>query len=200
MSIQQPPVVPFFKNPLLQRFLQNEDNRRLYERLCRDNCEADRVELEQRFATFFFEMRFLGYVRKHIHYEAMHLLNKSRLRHAQEALLLNTQVGHEDGSRERIELLPDPASSVESRVVEETLALDNLSQDHVLHAAIHNLSEKQQKVLDLLFVQQLTEQEASLVLGVSQQAVNKVKRGLLQHLRQQLTTGRPVAPKGVVPS
>jgi RNA polymerase sigma factor (sigma-70 family) len=148
--------------------------------------ESDRLELERRFSEYYLEKRFLGWVRKHIHYEALHLLGKCRHRQQQEALLLNMRVGREEGGLERIELLEDAGGSVEAKVVEETLCLSNLTEDRRLHEAIQRLTHKQQTVLYLLYVQQLTEGEAAERLGVSQQAINKVKQAALAVLREQL--------------
>lgn len=192
MTRQPSPVVPFFSNPLLQRFLQNVEHNELFSRVILFGREADRQDLERRFAEYYFEMRFLGYVRKHIHYEAMHLLNKSRAHHRKESLLLNTRIGGEEGEgKERVELLPDSSVSVEGRVVDDTFELTNLTDNPSLHEALQSLTPKQQTVMYLLYVKQCTEQEAALMLGVSQQAINKVKRSCLALLRRRLGAPPP---------
>ncbi|KEO83073.1 sigma factor-like helix-turn-helix DNA-binding protein [Tumebacillus flagellatus] len=195
MSNTQLPVVPFFSNPLLHRFLQSAENRRLFTNVILTRNEADRLELERRFAEHYFEMRFLGFVRKHIHYEALHLLNKCRAKERQEALILNTPLGDESGSRERIELLEDPGLSVEETVVESSEEWVDLTGNPALHEAIQGLTHKQQTVLYLLYVKERTEAEAAQELGVSQQAINKLKRASLAVLREKLaqaTSGRLV--------
>lgn len=183
----QSPVVPFFNNPLLHRFLLDAENRHLFTSVIMDRNETDRLELERRFEEHYFEMRFLGFVRKHIHYEALHLLSKNRARQQQEPLTLNMMVGGEDGSGfERIELLEDPNRSVEEEVVEHTLELGNLTEDPALHRALLGLTEKQQTVLYLLYVKGMTEQEIADLLHVSQQAINKVKKASLTLLRRKM--------------
>jgi DNA-directed RNA polymerase specialized sigma24 family protein len=183
----QSPVVPFFNNPLLYRFLLDAENRRLFTNVIMDRNETDRLELERRFEEHYFEMRFLGFVRKHIHYEALHLLSKFRSRQQHEPLVLNMMVGGEEGSGfERIELLEDPHISVEEEVVGHTLELGNLMEDPVLHRAILGLTQKQQTVLYLLYVKQMTEQEVADSLHVSQQAINKVKKASLALLRRKV--------------
>lgn len=192
MSRTPSPVVPFFSNPLLHRFLQSAENRRLFTNVILTRREADRLELERRFAEHYFEMRFLGFVRKHIHYEALHLLNKSRAKAKQEPLLLNTPLSADDlGGHERIELLEDPSISVEQKVVEEAEELSNLTGNPALHEAIQGLTQKQQTVLYLLYVKQRTEAEAAEELGVSQQAINKVKQASLTLLRKKLDQRPP---------
>jgi len=185
---QSSPVVPFFSNPLLHRFLQSAENRRLFTNVILTRNEADRLELERRFAEHYFEMRFLGFVRKHIHYEALHLLTKSRAKAKQEQLILNTPLSTEagGGGHERIELLEDPNTSVEGVVIEDSEELLNLTGNPALHEAIQGLTQKQQTVLYLLYVKQRTEAEASLELGVSQQAINKLKLTSLSLLRKKL--------------
>jgi RNA polymerase sigma factor (sigma-70 family) len=190
MSRTQSPVVPFFSNPLLHRFLQSADNRRLFTNVVLTRNEADRLELERRFAEHYFEMRFLGFVRKHIHYEALHLLNKSRAKAQQEPLLLNMPLSAEEsGGHERIELLEDPHTSVETQVMEESEELLNLTGNPALHEAIQGLTHKQQTVLYLLYVKQRTEAEISVELGVSQQAINKLKQSSLSLLRKKMGQG-----------
>lgn len=181
------PTATVTNNPLLRRFLQDPDNQRLYETVFAHGREQDRLELETRFAEHFFEMRFLGYVRKHLHFEALHLLRKNRSRSQREPLVLNADAFSEDGSGiERLDLLEDPGERVEERVVERTEELGNLTGHGPLHEALFKLTDKQQLVLDLLYVRQLTEQEAGDRLGVSQQAVNKIKRQSLHRLRKHL--------------
>ena len=190
MSQTKSPVVPFFNNPLLQRFMQDPDNRELFHDVLSHAEDVDRLELERRFAEFYYEMRFLGFVRKHIHYEAMHVLRKVRQRQTHESLLLNSPVGGEDSNgMERIETIPDTSVSVESAVVDKTHVLDDLAADPLLHEALGQLTERQQLVLDLLYVQKLTEQEAAEVLGVSQQSVNKLKKHSLNRIRRRLGAG-----------
>ncbi|HEU4965180.1 MAG TPA: sigma-70 family RNA polymerase sigma factor [Bacilli bacterium] len=174
------------RNPLLQRFLQEEDNRRLYQQVVSEEREEDRRELERRFAEHYFEMRFLGYVRKHIHYEALHLLRKSRDRRRIESLLLNADAYGDEGGVERLEQVEDESVRLEEQVVERTEELADLTGHGPLHRALFELTVKQRLVLDLLYVRQMTEQEAGDRLGVSQQAVNKIKRQSLHRLRKRL--------------
>jgi RNA polymerase sigma factor (sigma-70 family) len=187
MSRTKSPVVPFFSNPLLQRFMQESEVRHLFAEAAGGG-EGACMELEQRFAEFYYEMRFLGFVRKHIHFEALHVLRRNRARKSQEALLLNSVHGGEDGQGlERIELVPDPRVSVEGEVVGRTIDLGDLTHDPQLHAALQELTEKQRQVLDLLYVKQMTEQEAAAMLGVSQQSINKVKKHCLSRIRRRLS-------------
>lgn len=192
------PVVPFFSNPLLHRFMQVPENHALFGNVMLRQEEADRLELERRFAEFYYEMRFLGFVRKHIHYEALHVLRKARHRQAYESLALNSPVGGAEGNGiERIETIRDPRVSVENEVVGRTFDLDDLAADPALHEALHELTDRQQLVLDLLYVQQMTEQEAATVLGVSQQSVNKLKKHSLSRIRSRLNKGA-VAVEGTM--
>jgi RNA polymerase sigma factor (sigma-70 family) len=189
MSQSKSPVVPFFSNPLLQRFMQIPENRDLFCNVMLRQEEADRVELERRFAEFYYEMRFLGFVRKHIHYEALHVLRKVRKQKNCESLLLNSPISEDGKGIERIETIPDPRVSVENEVIDRALDLEDLAADLQLHEALAELTERQQLVLDLLYVKQMTEQEAASVLGVSQQSVNKLKKYSLNRIRRRLIAG-----------
>lgn len=184
----QLPKVPFFSNPLLHRFLQVEENRNMFVNVIMAGSKNDRVELEKRFAEYYFEMRFLGYVRKHIHYEALHLLKRSHHRQKLESLMLNTSAGRDDDGRERIEMLQDPSVSVEEQVVDQVFRLEELTDNQVLHQAIQGLTQKQQTVLYMLFIQQMTEADAAIALGVSQQSINKVKQQSLASIRRQFSS------------
>jgi RNA polymerase sigma factor (sigma-70 family) len=185
----QSPKVPFFSNPLLHRFLQVEENRNMFMNVIMAGSEKDRVELERRFAEYYFEMRFLGFVRKHIHYEALHLLKRRHHRQSFESLMLNSSMGRDAEGREHIEMLEDPSVSVEAQVVDRVIDLEDLVENQALHQAIQSLTQKQQTVLYLLFIKQMTEADAALALGVSQQSINKVKQQSLQSIRRQLAAG-----------
>ncbi|ASS74439.1 hypothetical protein CIG75_05175 [Tumebacillus algifaecis] len=180
----QLPVGSLVRNPLLRCFLEEPENQRLF-------CEGKREELERRFADYYFEMRFLSFVRKHIHFEAQHLLRKVRRKQIQEPLSLNQKVGDAEGTgRETLDLIVDTTVSVEEKVIAQTSALDDLTPHEGLHRALQTLPHKQQLILQLLFVEGLTEQEAAEILGISQQAINKNKRKALAMIRGQLEVKR----------
>ncbi|TCP53831.1 RNA polymerase sigma factor (sigma-70 family) [Tumebacillus sp. BK434] len=176
----QLPVESLASNPLLKCFLEEPENQRLYG-------AGAREELERRFADHYFEIRFLGFIRKHIHYEAQHLLRKTRTKQQIEPLWLNRTVGDEEGTGlEALDLIEDPAESVEDKVIARTDALEDITPHEGLHRALQSLSPRQQLILQLLFVECLTEQEAAEVLEISQQAVNKCKRKALAEIKRLL--------------
>lgn len=174
------PIGSQFSNPLLKSFLAEPENQRLF-------CQGEAEELERRFADHYFERRFLSFIRKHIHYEAQHLLRRLRRKQQVEPLLLNRKVSDEEGTGfEAVTLLADRSMSVEERVVGRTIALADLTSNEQLHVALQTLSPKQQLVLHLLFVEGLSEPEAADTLSISQQAVNKSKGKALEQIRRQL--------------
>jgi len=61
--------------------------------------------------------------------------------------------------------------------------IENYSE---LHTAIENLSEKNKKVIDLFYFQNLTQSECATILGISQPAFNKKLKKILELLKKEL--------------
>lgn len=83
----------------------------------------------------------------------------------------------------------DRAGSVLDRVLG---ALDpsfgSVEQRLVLRAAIANLDEREQEVLQLRFVEDLSQPEIAELIGVSQSYVSRILRGTLAQLRTELVS------------
>lgn len=74
---------------------------------------------------------------------------------------------------------------VEFNTPVESSELEMIFEDKQLYDIVSTLTEKQKKILYLLFVKNWTEEELAIELGVSKQAINKVKNYTLRKIKKE---------------
>lgn len=107
------------------------------------------------------------------------------------ALVLGVTVGKLYALRQ--ETLPysfvehtDPTLSLQDGSAEPDLRMEQEELRAVLLGALEGLGEREQLVLDLYYIQELTQREIASVLGLTEGRVSQIKSNALKHLRALL--------------
>ncbi|MFS0558711.1 sigma-70 family RNA polymerase sigma factor [Brevibacillus sp. 179-C9.3 HS] len=161
---------------LLDAFLAQVDNQQLYQRVLASPDDTQGIdELHRRFQEFYAELRLTKYISSIIHYTAIELAVRNR------------KLGNVCKPMDDMEKVADGVMSTVNDSDQDDMGewKDVLSDKRVLDA-IHQLTEKEQKVITLLYLKNLRESGAANLLGISQQAVSKAKKRALEKLRDQL--------------
>ncbi|WP_232713360.1 sigma-70 family RNA polymerase sigma factor [Bacillus xiapuensis] len=141
--------------------------------------ENVRLQLDTRFKSFYFKVKTISYLSKLIHFEAIHFDQKIRQNHERFSLILDKNV---EGSEIRlIDLIEDNS--------QEELSMNQLEDyitDEKVYSAVSSLTNKQKRILYLMFVKDKKEKEISSILGISQQAVSKQKKAAIKKIRERL--------------
>ncbi|MGF9908113.1 sigma-70 family RNA polymerase sigma factor [Brevibacillus porteri] len=168
----------------LDAFLAQADNQELYQRVLFSPDDTKGIEeLNRRFKEFYAEARLIKYISSIIHYTSIELS------------LRNRKIDKACQPTDEIERLVDGLTCISNEGDREGVQewKDALSDKRVLEA-IQRLTEKEQTTLTLLYLRNLKEREVARLLGVTQQAVSKVKKRALLKLRKQLEGGEMYEP------
>ncbi|MGM0712515.1 sigma-70 family RNA polymerase sigma factor [Brevibacillus parabrevis] len=161
---------------LMKAFLVQADNQQIYQCLCAYPEDTQCTEeLKRRFEEFLKEIRLIKYISSIIHYTAIELsLHKRK----------QDRIYHPVDDFEK--LVDGLTYTTNELIVEEKQCWKEVLTDKRLLDAIHKLTEKEQTILNLLFLENIKESEVACLFGVSQQAISKTKKRALLKLRKQL--------------
>ena len=167
---------------VFSRFLEEEGNIVIYFKYLREPSKKNAIELNETYKKFERQMIVRGYLKKTIEYEARRFDKK--IRNAEkETVSLDKVV---DGTEITIsELLIDEESSLAYEVIFNR-DLNEFFEDVSLIKCIASLTEKQKKVVYMLYVMELSEKEVAKQMNVTQQAISKVHRAAIKKIRGKI--------------
>ena len=86
-----------------------------------------------------------------------------------------------------IDMIPDESISDDFEVTSSTDAahLESFFEDEKLYSIVSNLTQRQKDIIHALFIENQTESEVAERLGVTKQAVNKVKNQTLKKIKRE---------------
>lgn len=160
---------------ILKEFLKDSENKTLFH-LAKDKGNKDAQEmLNKKFNDFVFEICFISYVEKTLRLTAKEFYRKNRIIQSREMYILN--VTNTETGTEMIEAIPDNTDIVEEVAnAEETENLMKNFIDTGLIEAMRKLKTKQKLVIYKMFIEEKTRQQIAKELGISLQAVSKIKK------------------------
>ncbi|HEY8361821.1 MAG TPA: sigma factor-like helix-turn-helix DNA-binding protein [Tissierellaceae bacterium] len=173
-------------NSLLEKFLEDEKNKELYIKgVILKNRDALEI-LQKKFNDYLFRVYFCSYIKKSISFAAAELKQKEKQIEAKEGLYLN--VVDPDFKEEKINIVPDtPTDFIEEiyKNRENVDYCDIVTSKRILQA-IGKLTDRQKEILYECVIRNQNEKIVAKKLGISKQAVNKIKKAALNKLRKEL--------------
>lgn len=166
------------EDKILKDFLNLNENKLLYRAYLENPNIENKKELDSRFRKHFYLVRCISYFLKIIHFESKHFDKKQRKRNEKFQLILDKQT---EEDKKIIELVPDNKT-------QEYLALnlEDLVENQDLYYAIQNLNNKQKLLLNLIFIEGLKDTEIAEMFNITQQAVTKMKKNVINKLKKKL--------------
>ena len=162
---------------IIEEFLSYPDNQKMLEEYQYTNSQEIKNKLDREFKRFYQNIRILTYVLKVLHFESKRFDQKERLHRRRNILSL-------DGD-EKISVI------YHERFFTDFIGFSDDISDHIssdkLFFSIRKLSARQKKILSLVFVKQMTDREIAHYFGISQQAVSKSRRNIIENIRKELT-------------
>lgn len=160
-------------NRLVQRFFSHEPNYRLFAKALCYSTEGDWEKLDHAFRKFYIEVRFVDYMNKVIWRFTRDFIDKSQRQRASQLLILNQPGWEKDLSAESYKkwlTYRDEDTSIQDQSL--------LSQvtNYRLYNFLNQLPERQYRILELYYMDALTQREIADLLGVSQQYISKTIR------------------------
>ena len=176
-----------FKNPLLKAFLEEVEHFELYKEYCLSPSEWLKKLIDERFIQFYIRIRAIAYFSKIIYFTARHFDKERRKYEKRYVLTLDSS---NDGNWNKGEV----ANTLKEMIVDESASigfqerLTHELEQHIQHPmlfkAIQSLNQRQQQILYLAYVLNISDTEISKKLNVTQQAVSKSKNNALAKVRR----------------
>ncbi|MCM3388042.1 hypothetical protein M3649_07815 [Ureibacillus chungkukjangi] len=177
-----------FKNPLLKAFLRELEHWELYKQYCESPSEWLKKLLDERFVQFYIRIRAIAYFSKIIYFTARHFDMERRKYEKRYVLTLDSSSNDGNGSKN------EGYNSFKEMIVDESATtgfqeklsheLNQYIQHPRLFKAIQSLNERQQQILYLAYVINISDTEISKKLNVTQQAISKSKNNALAKVRR----------------
>lgn len=170
---------------LLEKFLQNEDMKGLYQEANTGNEEA-RILVNKQFNNFLYEIHFLSYIRKTIELSFKEIYKKTSIQEDKELYILNKESA--ETGMELIDYIIDETACFEEDIpgTGNSKELRDYFDDPTIIKAINQLTERQKLVIFKQFIEDKSLQQIAKELGVTKQTVSKVKKTALTTLEKNL--------------
>mgnify|MGYP001954163956 CR=1 FL=1 len=121
------------------------------------------------------EARFVAWLLRGLHRQTCRLARRARHQRQREMLLLNHPLSRDNPETECLDLVPSSVDVYEQ--AEDRMLLQ------AFHSCMSELTLLQQKVVQAVLLEGVTEQEMARELGISQQSVNRIKRRAINRLK-----------------
>ena len=173
------------QNRLLKNFLNDAEIKELYQSYLEKPNTCKKEMIEKMFQIHGRKIQLLSYFSKTLTFESQKFDTKIRHNYKLNQLILDKNI--DDGGGILLDLIADERNyyDFEFNTPVESSELEMIFEDKQLYEIVSTLSAKQKEILYLLFVKDWTEEELALELGVSKQAINKVKNHALRKIRKE---------------
>ncbi|TYR78891.1 sigma-70 family RNA polymerase sigma factor [Priestia megaterium] len=176
----------FLNNVIVKSFLEKEEHKLLLlDVICNHN-QANREKLDLEFKKFYFNIRFISFVSNTLYFNAVNYDKKYRKISKRHPLTVDKPLGDEEDSSFK-DLIIDTNADIRVEELLNSLDIEDYVANPTLYAAIKELSPKQKQVLNLVYVNGLTDTEVSKRLGKSQQAISKLHKKALGKIAGYIT-------------
>lgn len=175
------------RNPILQSFLTDNEHSNLYMQYNTNTQDHTKELLNEKFTTYYAKTRAIAYFSKTIHFSARHFDKKERQWNKRHLLYLDRQDLDNHSNNNTLvsfkdQIIDDTATSLfDERLYDR---LEDYVENPQLFQALLTLTKRQQQILYLTFVHNLTDTEIGKLFHVSQQAITKSKNSALKKVRR----------------
>lgn len=170
------------QNRLLQSFLKDEKVFQIYEEYKKKPSNQIKETLEKMFQIHVRKIQLLSYFSRVLYFESQRYDQKVRQRNSFCQLILDKDLNEDDVRM--VDMIP-VSNDFQVATSTDAACLEEFFEDEKLCLIIYNLTPKQKNIIHALFLENQTESEVAENLGVTKQAVNKVKNQTLKKIKQE---------------
>lgn len=162
------------ENKLISSFLKEQNNQELFNAYQEKKNDFIKEQLDCRFRVYYKKYRLISYLIKVLHYESKHMDKKLRDHNNR------YQLGASEDETER---LVTNIRLEYSPLIESSLNIQDHVENKELFLKISKLTKKQQEILSLVFIMQMTDTEVANYYGVSQQVISRTRKDIINKLK-----------------
>jgi RNA polymerase sigma factor (sigma-70 family) len=181
----------FLSNPVMKAFLDKEENLIIFAEAICFPCKKNKGNLDRKFKQFYLELRLTKYLSTLLHYDSIYFDKRKRKIANRFPLLLDQPINY--GGEELtllVDIIPSEGLVKETeRIFLESHRLEEHLTDMKLFEAIKILTDRQKRILELSFIEQMSDRRISNELGVSQQSISKTRNKALLRIKEYLKGG-----------
>jgi DNA-directed RNA polymerase specialized sigma subunit len=164
--------------------LKNSEIIELYQSYLEKPTARKKELIEKLFQIHGRKIQLLSYFSQTLTFESQKFDKKIRHNRKLNQLILDKKI---DGGGKLLDFIPDEQNlhDFEIHTPVESCELEMIFEDKQLYEIVSRLSSKQKEILYFLFVKEWTEGELAMELGVSKQAINKIKNQALRKIKKE---------------
>lgn len=179
----------FMKNNLIKLFLEDPKNKLLYERVISNPNVENTKKIDIAFKFFYLKFRFISHISNTLFYNSINFDKRHRLLNSRFSLTLDAPVNKEDETT-YLDLLINERYIDDDKDLFEKGSLKDVVVNEVVYNALNTLTENQLTILNLAYIEQLSDTEIAKKLNKSQQVISKTHKLALKKLTEYLNEHR----------
>jgi RNA polymerase sigma factor (sigma-70 family) len=176
----------FLSEPLIKKFLQETENKKLLlKAVCFPNSK-NKIELENVFREFYADIRLYSYISTVIYRHAICFDKRQRRQNSRYPLILDQPIPNHDSLITIINNINYKMTLDQAVLTENKFQFEDTIENSNLFYAIKKLTPLQRSIIKMAYVHELTDKSISQKLGTTRQAVTKTRNKALDNIKTYL--------------
>ncbi|EJV54859.1 sigma-70 family RNA polymerase sigma factor [Bacillus cereus] len=176
--------------PIVRNFMKDEDNYALFQEAILNPTEENTLLLNHAFAEYYRKVKIINYLSKLVKYYSIDIEKRINLNKKRNVLNLDISINEEEAGT-KMDVMT--SSEEDLTYVGFELTRGNLKEhlnNDVLHEALEVLSDKQIKILNLIYINDFTNKQVAEMLEESEQTISYNHKSAIEKLKQVLVKKR----------
>lgn len=179
----------FVSEPLIQNFLQEVRNQQLLlEIICSPTPENEK-EFENAFREFYADIRLNFYISTVIYRHAIYFDKRQRERNIRYQLILDQPISNTNIVDNLVNSVSSKITLEQTALTEENFKLEDIIESSALFKAMKPLTPLQRSIIEMAYIQDLTDKRIAEKLGSTRQAVTKTRNKALINIKAYFNKG-----------
>lgn len=172
--------------PVMKSFLTSQRNLLLFTNFICHQSFTNKKNLDEAFRLFYFEVRLISYLSKLIYYYSIDLNKRYRRYYNRHVFILDKPVNQEETTA-LIDFYKHEEPDIEHTISNNPdKGLLDCIEHKKLYIALQSLTNKQLKVLELIYVKQFTNKSIAELFGETPQNISKIHLRALRNIRGKI--------------
>lgn len=178
----------FFEEPIIKQFFKDSSRVDLLKKVIESKDVEANKELNEKFTIFFLYYRLVKYVGTLSKNYSINFDKKINTQKNRYLLSLDSPM-HDTGTT-FVDLTESREASVANQVIGKSQKLSEEISSQILYQAYSKLTDKQKKILEMIFIYDLSQKEIASYFGNSPQNISKLNKKALTNLQKELKKER----------
>lgn len=174
----------FFEEPIIKQFFADSFHTTLLKKVIENKDIEAEKKLNEKFTLFFLHYRLVKYIATLSKNYSINFDKKVNTQKNRYLLNLDRPINDTDATFVDLTESRDP--SVLNQVIRNSQKLSEEISDEILYQAFLKLTDKQKKILKMIFIDGLSQKEIASYFGDSAQNISKLNKKALTYMQKEL--------------